>query len=396
MGKWRLIKNSVRFAFRAKRRWITFVIIFAFLSAFITFFAGVFNMYSTDELLEQKGFYIKANGYGSVTDAQAQSIFTEISGLSQVESVALFRYFDLGDYIRVFGVDPDFQWAFREAKPSLITDGHYVQSFGDAVVSQNATIKADVGTFPGNISVSLQKGDILHFENPTTTFELTVVGEIKDIIVAPDKLRIYITDTDFESLHTDFGASSPIYCYSMAVLVKGDLYAPFNTDIYDNMNTLDDPSEPLFILTENIVFGDWLDPDYAIPDTVKKDRASRFLYFIFGMVGGILLTILYNFLIVWFRRREIAVLRAMGYEKGEIRINLLGESLTISIVGYIIGILAILIYFWTQQMTFTNQLLNLWTLLISFGIVVGLTLPGLFLSSFSFVRVSPVILFKGR
>ena len=84
MGKWRLIKNSVRFAFRAKRRWITFVIIFAFLSAFITFFAGVFNMYSTDELLEQKGFYIKANGYGSVTDAQAQSIFTEISGLSQV------------------------------------------------------------------------------------------------------------------------------------------------------------------------------------------------------------------------------------------------------------------------------------------------------------------------
>ena len=109
-----------------------------------------------------------------------------------------------------------------------------------------------------------------------------------------------------------------------------------------------------------------------------------------------MLTILYNFLIVWFRRREVAVLRAMGYEKGEIRINLMGESLTISFVGYLIGILAILIYFWIQQMAFNNYLLTWTTLLISFSIVVLLTIPGLLLSSLSFVRVSPVILFKAR
>ncbi len=118
--------------------------------------------------------------------------------------------------------------------------------------------------------------------------------------------------------------------------------------------------------------------------------------FFFGIVGGIVLTILYNFLIVWFRRREVAVLRAMGYKKNEIRINLLGESLTISFVGYLVGILAIVIGFWILQMLTNNSLLTWATLLVSFVVVVVLTIPGLLLSSLSFVRVSPVILFKAR
>jgi len=83
MAMWRLIKNSVRFAFRAKKRWITFVIIFAFLSAFITFFAGTFNQYATDDLLEQKGFYIKAQNTESVkvNASQAEALVDQIEDM---------------------------------------------------------------------------------------------------------------------------------------------------------------------------------------------------------------------------------------------------------------------------------------------------------------------------
>ncbi len=398
MAMWRLIKNSVRFAFRAKKRWITFVVIFAFLSAFITFFAGTFNQYATDDLLEQKGFYIKAQNTESlkVNASQAEALVAQIEDLPGIESVAMFRFFDLGDYIRVFGVDPGSSWMFKSAKPSLIRNGHYISDRSDVVISTGSTIKADLGTFSSNVSATIHIGEQINFVNSAeTTFELNVVGEINDTVNAPDKLRMFISDEDFDYLHDNFADTTPIYCESISVLVVGNLYNPFSDEIFENMILYDEPSEPLFTLVNEGSYGSWIPPD-TVAESVKKQRATDFLIFIFGITGGILLTILYNFLIVWFRRREVAVLRAMGYEKREIRVNLLGESLTISFVGYLIGILAIVIYFWVQQMAFSNYLLTWTTLLISFVIVVVLTIPGLLLSSLSFVRVSPVILFKAR
>lgn len=398
MAMWRLIKNSVRFAFRAKKRWITFVVIFAFLSAFITFFAGTFNQYATDDLLEQKGFYIKAQNTESVkvNASQAEYLVDLIEVLPGIESVAMFRFFDLGDYIRVFGVDPGSSWMFKSAKPSLIRNGRYISERNDVVISTGSTIKADLGTFSSNVSAILHIGEQIKFVNAAeTTFELNVVGEINDTVNAPDKLRMFISDEDFDYLHDNFADTTPVYCESISVLVIGNLYNPFSDEIFENMILYDEPSEPLFTLVNEGSYGSWVSPD-IVAESVKKQRATDFLIFIFGITGGILLTILYNFLIVWFRRREVAVLRAMGYEKREIRINLLGESLTISFVGYLIGILAIIIYFWIQQMAFSNYLLTWPTLLISFVIVVVLTIPGLLLSSLSFVRVSPVILFKAR
>lgn len=398
MAMWRLIKNSVRFAFRAKKRWITFVVIFAFLSAFITFFAGTFNQYATDDLLEQKGFYIKAQNTEiiKVNASQAEALVAQIEDLPGIESVAMFRFFDLGDYIRVFGVDPESSWMFKSAKPSLIRDGRYISTQSDVVISTGSTIKADLGIFSINVSATLHIGEQINFVNAAeTTFELNVVGEINDTVNAPDKLRMFISDEDFDYLHDNFADTTPIYCESISVLVIGNLYNPFSDEIFENMIRYDEPSEPLFTLVNGGSYGSWVPPD-TVAESVKKQRATDFLIFIFGITGGILLTILYNFLIVWFRRREVAVLRTMGYEKREIRINLLGESLTISFVGYLIGILAIVIYFWIQQMAFSNYLLTWTTLLISFVIVVVLTIPGLLLSSLSFVRVSPVILFKAR
>lgn len=398
MAMWRLIKNSVRFAFRAKKRWITFVVIFAFLSAFITFFAGTFNQYATDDLLEQKGFYIKAQNTESlkVNASQAEALVAQIEDLPGIESVAMFRFFDLGDYIRVFGVDPGSSWMFKSAKPSLIRNGHYISDRSDVVISTGSTIKADLGIFSSNVSATIHIGEQINFVNAAeTTFQLNVAGEINDTVNAPDKLRMFISDEDFDYLHDNFADTTPIYCESISVLVVGNLYNPFSDEIFENMILYDEPSEPLFTLINEGSYGSWIPPD-TVAESVKKQRATDFLIFIFGITGGILLTILYNFLIVWFRRREVAVLRAMGYEKREIRINLLGESLTISFVGYLIGILAIVIYFWVQQMAFSNYLLTWTTLLISFVIVVVLTIPGLLLSSLSFVRVSPVILFKAR
>ncbi|MHA1667076.1 MAG: ABC transporter permease [Candidatus Heimdallarchaeaceae archaeon] len=395
MALWRLIKNSIRFSFRAKKRWITFVIIFAFLSAFITFFAGTFNQYSTEYLLDQKGIYIKSQS-GGVNVSQAQALANEIRTLQGIESVAVFRYFDLGDYIRVFGVNPELRWMFRDAKPSLIVSGHYALNPNEAVVSENSIIKADLGSLTSNVSATLHKGESMVFDNGANTFTLNIVGEIRDSVNVPNKLRLFITDDDFDALYSGYGEGVPVYCESIAILVEGKLYAPFSKEIKTNMDKFTKNPGEIYDRINSGSFGSWTSPDFTNPETTRKDRASRFLYFIFGMVGGILLTILYNFLIVWFRRREVAVLRAMGYEKGEIRINLIGESLTISFVGYITGILAIVIYFWTQGMTFTNQLLTWTTILISFSIVVILTIPGLLLSSLSFVRVSPVILFKAR
>ena len=329
-------------------------------------------------------------------ESQGIALANAIANLPQIENVSLFRYFDLGDYIRVYNVDPSTGWLFKEAKPSFLLAGRYVQFSHDMLVSKNSTLKADVGSILANVTATLHKGEKLTIFTDGVKIEFNIVGEIADKIVAPGKLKLFVRSDAFEELHDEFAAATPIYCYSIAALVKGPIYNPFNNDIYNNKMALDDPDEPLSLLTTNTSYGLWSAPDPGNPDAAKKDRATRFLYFFIGIGGGIILTILYNFLIVWFRKREVAVLRALGYEKGEIRINLIGESLTISFLGYTIGILGIIVYYLAQGMTFTNQLLSIWALLASFAIVVLISIPGLLLSSLSFVKVSPIILFKGR
>ncbi|MHA1304194.1 MAG: ABC transporter permease [Candidatus Heimdallarchaeaceae archaeon] len=400
MAFWRLIKNSVKFAFRAKRRWITFVIIFALLSAFTTLFISTFNGYTTEELMIHKGFYIKALGAESVSEQQGQAFASDIAALPEVEKVALFRYFDLGDYIRVFSVDPESRWMFFEAKPSMIEAGHYITGENEAIISLGANIKADVGNITTDVSATLHKGEVLTFESGSDERTIEIVGEISDTINAPGKFKLFVSDDTFDYIQSHFSDNAPVYCYSLALLVKGNLFKPFDQEIYNNINALApqtsllwiDPDDP----TETSVYGTWGEPRVPDAKNTKKARTTDFLYFIIGILGGMILVLLYNALIVWFRKREIAVLRAMGYRKSEIRINLVGESLTISIIGFILGISTMLIYFWSQKMTFTNQVITPLTLLMSFGIVVVLSIPGLLISSISFTRVNPILLFKAR
>ncbi|UJG43356.1 MAG: ABC transporter permease [Candidatus Heimdallarchaeum endolithica] len=404
MAIWRLVKNSIRFAFRAKKRWITFVIIFALLSAFVTLFVSTFNGYSTEKLMSQKGFYIKAAGTsenaGTVTEQQGNNFYEEIIALTQVEKVTLFRYFDLGNSVRIFSVEPDSRWMFLEAKPSKIVDGKYITKDNEALVSLDASITADIGNISASLSATLHKGEVLSFKKDNNELDITIVGEIEDTINAPGKFKLFVSDTTFDQIQEFYSDNSPVFCYSIAILVKGDLFKPFNHDIKNNIETLSPQSSIIWINpddpAETSEYGVWAEP--LVPDAraSEKQRLTDFLYFFVGILGGMILVLLYNALIVWFRKREIAVLRAMGYKKREIRINLLGESLTISLLGFIIGLSAMLIYFWTQGLTFTNQVITPLTLLMSFGIVVGLSIPGLLISSVSFTRVNPILLFKAR
>ncbi len=397
MALWRLMKNSIRFAFRAKKRWITFVIIFAFLATFTTLFVSTFNEYNTAQLMRHKGFYIKADNNNPVTESVGEQLVDYYrTTISSVEKVVLFRYFDLGEQIRFYSVDPADKWLF-EVKPSNIFSGRYISSNGQAIVSTNAYLKIDAANITGEFRESLKTGDTLQFINDGEPFELNVVGQVNDTTIAlRDRVRIYITNDDFDYINQQVGGNVQIYSHSIALTVTGELFNPFNEDVNNNMLNLMDLDSPLYIYQTEGAYGEWGDPRYEDPLEMRKIRTTNYLYFGVGILGGIILTILYNFLLGWFRKREIAVLRAMGYEKGEIRINLLGESLTISMFGYLLGILAILVYFLLRGYTLANQLLTPTTLLLSFIIVVVISIPGMLISSFSINRVSTVILFKGR
>ena len=195
-----------------------------------------------------------------------------------------------------------------------------------------------MGTIPAGVSATLQRGQVINFSGSSGNWSLEIVGEINDGIYVPEKLKLFVNNAAFDILQEEYSGGSPIYCYSMAVLAKGSLYKPLNKDLFNNMEALRDQSTILWTHGDAVAtYGAWTNPASENPETMRKTRSTDFLYFIVGIAGGIILTILYNFLIVWFRKREIAVLRAMGYKKGEIRINLVGESLTISFVGFVVG-----------------------------------------------------------
>ncbi len=399
MALWRLFKNSIRFAFRARKRWFTFMIIFALLSAFVTLLVSEFNNFATADLMNHKGFYSLAVE-NSTTLEQGEALKAQLEALEGVETVALFPYFDFGSYMRVFGVDPEHKWMFSRAKPTTLTSGKYLSHDGEVMASSNSSLKADFGETAIDVVVTIRKGEKITFINNTGSAPvmktLEVVGDIDDDIKADGKLKIFVTMNDFEEIHDYYGADTTIYCYSIALIVQGDLFKPFDNTIEQNMQALRTPGSSFLTTVGNNTYGDWQAPIHSVPSETQKERARATLAFVVGVIGGFVLTILYNFLIVWFRKREIAILRAMGYKHTEIRISLLGEVLTISFFGYLTGVLGILIYYWFQGMTFMNETMSLMTLLISFCLVVIISIPGLLVASFSFNKVSPIMLFKGR
>jgi len=373
------------------------VIIFSILSGATILLLNYFDNFSRQGLLEHKGVVIKASSLGSVTLAEAQSDLGVVDGerLPGSSAVIFYKYINFGSNFRIFSVDTRYQWGFSEIKPNNLIAGSFPNSDNEVLVSEELLVQLQDSQDSINIYTKPVVGTILKFgDTIVDDFDLKISGIFrKPSTVASDTREwILITEASFTRLRNSenlgYTSAASINVSSISIIASGDVYSGA---CYSNVDAIHDSLSSINA-----------DPDYN--DMIYTEKANKeearnmaFLSLVFGIVGTILVSTLYSYIITRFRRREVAVLKAMGYSKTDVRIVVLSEILVVAITGFILGLLAIQGYLvLTKQGSWVYNILLSQTAFLSFIAVVLATIPGFLLISYRILSVRPIEIFHDR
>lgn len=397
MGKPKLLMKSIVFSTRSRRRFFTFVIIFSILSGATILLLNYFDNFSRQGLLEHKGVVIKTASMDTVFLNSATSDVS--SNLAGSSAVIYYKYVNFGSSFRIFSVDPRYAWAFSEIKPNNLISGSFPSGDNDIMISEDALVTLDDSEGSTNMYTKPVVGTKFKIGTSSASpFDLTVKGiyrkpaSIIADFAAEGREWLFLTETAFNTLigSGHLGLSpSQIYVHSISIIASGDVYSGA---CYDNVNSI---HATLFSTINS-------DPNYNdmiyTPKANKEEaRNMAFLSLVFGIVGTILVSTLYSYIITRFRRREVAVLKAMGYSKTDVRIVVLSEILVVAITGFVLGLLAIQGYLvLTKQGSWVFNILLSQTAFLSFIVVVLATIPGFLLISYRILSVRPIEIFRQK
>ncbi|MHA1994578.1 MAG: FtsX-like permease family protein [Candidatus Hodarchaeales archaeon] len=405
MGQLKLLTKSIVFSTRSRRRFFTFVAVFAILSGATIILINYFDGFSRQSLLYQKGIVLPVPAFGTgspLTLSTAQLPAPEGIGiddgstLSGASKVIFYKYVDFGLTLRIFSLDPSYPWAFSEVKPSNLAKGHFPHSTHQVLVSEDIIMTlADteegnqIFTKPG-LGTSFTLGT-----NETDPFELTIAGIFKKPVTAEEDTRewIFLTEDAFLTLvdgsHLALDADE-IFIHSITVIAGGDV---FSGQTYSEVDRLYAELRPL---------SQGANPNFSVPQYTPKSakdelRNMMFLSLVFGLFGTFMVSTLYSYLITRFRRREVAVLKAMGYSKWSVRIVVLSEILVVAVTGFTLGLFGIQMFIYlTRSSAYVYNIVISSTAILSFLAVVLSSVPGFILITTRILGVRPIEIFRQK
>lgn len=403
MGKIRILKKSVRFTVRSKRRFIVFMLIFAIVSSFIAFFVDNIDTLQTDEYLEQKGLVLNQQNDMTVTYDQGKALLDEIlkiqnNGASAVDVHMMSNYAELDETLNIFSIDVTKPWLSKDINPSYIKQGRFPSNPNEVVIPINS-YQSRTSTDGRTMDTDIVVGQTLKFTNAEEVVELKVVGTFEPVDIQIDyidtigELWFFMDTTAFAKLLNLYDLTlSDAYTYAMSFVVPGLILVDSTYQAIDNLN-----AEIEKIIAEGTIeaYGDWQKQAEQLPLQQAVDTATTILVSLgFAVIGGVVLSIMFSYLITRFRRREIAVLKALGYSNSSVRTSLVGEILTISIIGFFVGLISVQGILFSRSNYDFDSLLRSISFLASFAINVLITLPGMLLVSRRILKVSPAEAFR--
>ncbi len=410
MGSIRVARKSVLFATRARKRLLVFVIIFGILSGATILLVGTFDTYSKQNLIDQRGINIKENSDYSINYAQYNSVKDRIFAVAGGSKVDIhpIRYFDFpsgsSPSVRILGIDADSEWSFSQVKPNSLKSGCFLKNNNEAMISEGFVVPLNWSEPNSNLSASLKVGNRITFSNLTDSKAVKITG----LFSRKPEMRIHwliVSNPAFDDLLGILGKSNiaDVSFYEVIFLAKGGLLEILTGEAYDTIDTVN--QELGLIGVDTATYGDWT-PSNVDRDAITSDRDRDLLSFIVGIVGGIIVATLYAYLITRFRRREVAILKAIGFNGRNVRITLLSEILTVEFFGF--SVAAILIesfYRLTASSAYIPSLFTSFmflpyfpstTILISGSVIVLTCIPGSILISWRTISVRPIEIFKER
>lgn len=399
MGTYKLLMKSIVFSTRSRRRFFTFVTVFGILSGATIILLYNFDNFSRERLLFHGGVVIRTATLDTVTLTTAQTDLgvTDGSTRGSAKAVIYYKYVNFGGEIRIFSMHPKYPWAFDDISPTDLVAGNFPKGENDVLVPEDALLTLADSQGGVNIYTKPVVGTTIKIgRSDDSEFDLKISGVYqKPTAVASDGFDwFFITEDAFERLtnaqNLNYGPSQ-IYVHSISLLASGDY---FSGSVYNNVDRLHAELSPTI---DALPRYDGVD---HTPKSLKEgERSLSFLSLIFGMVGTFMVSTLYSYIITRFRRREVAVLKAMGYSKWNVRIVVLSEILVVAVTGFIIGLLVIQGYLWnplSRTGSYFYLIMLSPTALFSFTAVVISCVPGFFLITFRILSVRPIEIFRQK
>jgi ABC-type antimicrobial peptide transport system permease subunit len=321
--------------------------VFSILSGATIILISYFDNFSRAGLLTHKGVVVKATDFGTAGALRYSDAIGDIGSISEAEETIFYRYINFGSSLRIFSVNTNYPWAFQDLKPNDLVAGHFPQQ------SNQPIITAD-----------------------------------------PDNREwMFVTESAFNSIVYSANLNledSDIFVHSITVIAAGDV---FNGAAYANVDLIEiDLRVGLTSVStsyDNPIFTRQTDKD--------ETRNMMFLSLTFGIIGTFMVSTLYSYLITRFRRREVAVLKAMGYNKWSVRIVVLSEILVVAVTGFLIGLLAIQAYlYFSSTSSYVFYIIFSPTALLSFLAVVLSCVPGFLLITTRILGVRPLEIFRQK
>ncbi len=410
MGNFRVFKKSVRFTFRTKKRFYVFTLIFAIIASIIAFYIDELDSLQTDRFLEQKGVVLLQDDDYGVTYDQGRNLLDDILDLEsdadiKIDDHVIYDYIDLDDFLRIYSININKPWFSNFAKPSLITNGRFPEKSSEVLVPDGSYQIRNSSVDNIRVCSKIVIGQKIIYEKSNgDSLSLKVVGtfDTDNLQVKPDKadrLWLFMNTNKFEQLISFFGNdTSDAYTYSMSFTVPGNVLLFDQKATHKLVSNLNEGIKPLINDIANLpTYGSWEPTPEVLPSRRAAEEGTRNMVNLgFVAVGGIILSTMFAYLISRFRRREIAILKAMGYAHSSVRISLIAEIVTLAFAGFAFGITLAqgLLYYLSD---FNQHSLLRWQAVgISFLINVAISLPGMLFVSRRVLSVSPSEAFRDK
>ena len=245
-------------------------------------------------------------------------------------------------------------------------------------------------------------GEILEIKlDPVNTSSLTIVGVYQqdDIGAPPFVPKEYYIYTDLLTLWNLFNASGIEINTYTAIKLLFDVSTSKETNVFvDRINNYSDGGgySPLFVIAISLAaFFENFEETFAL-----FDGFAAIIGFITVLAGGMAI-IVTQLMSVTARMKEFAILKATGWKNRHIFLNVIYESLTLGLLGALIGmgIGSLLIYLFSfggspfggATATITiDGIIEVIAYALGLGIIGGLY-PGI-----KAARVRPVVVLKGE
>ena len=404
MGFIRVFNLGLTSGLRNKKRTIPLLLLFLILFSLATYQLLKVESYNTDSLVATRGIIVETTRSITASDSfddignMKSEVDPYVTGIFAVYYVEVIPG-ELG-VISVYAyknyMNYDWRWIVDEMKPTRIVYGHHVNSRGEAVINANYRI-----TQSGRGGLTVEQGIngvgsyITLTSGDKPPLKLKIVGVYNTTEPGFTKLSggvpnlLFISWDDFRDLvervwspsASDAKRADFVYIRRVVFLVSGDL---LSDTIINNLETV---KSKLTSWVSTHAGYDVMSSSNVDPSAFRTDLTWGLTTILFSLV----LAFIYAFIIVKFRNKDIAVLRAIGWKKIDVLGYAFGEFFLIIFSAYVLSLVALWLYGIVLNVVlfFTG-----FVYLASFGLLLASLGFGYFIVSRRVSKISPERAFR--